>query len=258
MKDAVLLVDDEQNVLNALRRVFSKIDAELIFADNADQALEILRSREVAVLVSDNYMPGTDGVELLSRARDLSPDSLKVLMTARADLKMAIAAINMGDVFRFVVKPWDNSAFVEIVEEGLSRYRLQRSLKEGDEATIRSLAQMIELKDPYTHGHCDRVSGYALTIADVLNVNEIFRKNLQYGCWLHDCGKVGTPEKILNLDGPLNLREYNEIKKHPILGAEVVRRARLPATVVNVVLYHHERFDGQGYPYGRRAGSNSR
>ncbi len=254
MRAVVLIVDDEQDVLNALSRVFLEIDAEILLAGNAEQALEILRSREVAVLVSDNCMPGKSGVELLSLARDLAPDALKILMTAYADLDMVIASINRGDVFRFVVKPWDNKTFFEIVDEALSRYRLLRSLKEGDEATILSLAQMIELKDPYTHGHCARVAGYALAIADALVADERFKKYLQYGSWLHDCGKVGIAEKILNFNGPLNPMEYKEIKRHPILGAEVVRQARLPSTVVNVVLYHHERFDGQGYPHGLRAG----
>jgi putative two-component system response regulator len=248
----VLLVDDEENILNALARLFLDRDVRVLRAGNGEEAIGILRKGPVAVVVSDNLMPGMRGVELLSRVRDLSPDTVRVLLTGYADLPTAIEAINRGEVFRFHVKPWVDEEIVRTVDEGVRRYQLVRSLRHGDEAALRSIAQTIELKDPYTRGHCDRVAAIALGIADALRLPEGMRRAIRHGSWLHDCGKIGVPEAILNSPAKLTAEEYEVVKKHPGWGAEVGRQANLPEEVINIILYHHERFDGLGYPTGAK------
>lgn len=252
MDDAVLLVDDEANILNALARLFLDRDVRVLRAETGEEALGIVRREPVAVVVSDNLMPGMRGVELLSRVRDLSPDTVRVLLTGYADLSTAIEAINRGEVFRFHVKPWVDEEIVRTVEEGVRRYQLVRSLRDGDEATLRSIAQTIELKDPYTRGHCDRVAAFALKIAEALRLPEGTRRAIKHGSWLHDCGKIGVPEAILNFPGKLSAADFEVVKKHPGWGAEVGRQANLPGEVINIILYHHERFDGRGYPTGSK------
>jgi putative nucleotidyltransferase with HDIG domain len=250
--NAVLLVDDEENILNALARLFLDRDVRVLRAGNGEEALGIVRREPVAVVVSDNLMPGIRGVELLSQVRNLSPDTVRVLLTGYADLPTAIEAINRGEVFRFHVKPWVDEEIVRTVEEGVRRYQVVRSLRDGDEATLRSIAQTIELKDPYTRGHCDRVAAYALKIAEGLDLPEETRRAIKHGSWLHDCGKIGVPEAILNCPGKLSAADFDVIKKHPGWGAEVGRQANLPEGVINILLYHHERFDGRGYPTGAK------
>jgi putative nucleotidyltransferase with HDIG domain len=250
LTENVLFVDDEENILSSVVRLFSDGGIKIFTACNATAALHILRREEIAVLVSDNLMPGMKGIELFSRARDMSPDTVRVLMTAYADLRTAVDAINKGEVFRFIVKPWQNEVLVATVSEGIGRYRLVRSLKAADEATLRSLAQTIELKDPYTRGHCDRVARYALMIADALQLDKRRRAEIKHGSWLHDCGKIGVPESILNYRGPLSEEERDIVRKHPLWGADVARQANLSRGIVNIILYHHERFDGGGYPTG--------
>jgi len=250
--NAVLLVDGEANVLNALARLFLDRDVRVLRAETGEEALGIVRREPVAVVVSDNLMPGMRGVELLSRVRDLSPDTVRVLLTGYADLSTAIEAINRGEVFRFHVKPWVDEEIVRTVEEGVRRYQLVRSLRDGDEATLRSIAQTIELKDPYTRGHCDRVAAFALKIAEALRLPEGTRRAIKHGSWLHDCGKIGVPEAILNFPGKLSAPDFEVVKKHPGWGAEVGRQANLPGEVINIILYHHERFDGRGYPTGAK------
>lgn len=252
MNDAILLVDDEENILNALERLFLDSDLRILRAGNGEKALEILRAEPVAVVVSDNLMPGMRGVELLSRVREFSPDTVRVLLTGYADLPTAIEAINRGEVFRFHVKPWVDEEIVRTVEEGVQRYKVVRSLRNADEATLRSIAQTIELKDPYTRGHCDRVASFALKIAGELHVSEAMERSIQHGSWLHDCGKIGVPEAILNLPGKLTEEQFEVVRKHPGWGAEVGRQANLPEEVINIILYHHERFDGRGYPTGAK------
>lgn len=250
MPEGVLFVDDEENILHSVERLFSGSDIRVLKACSAREALCILHREDVAVIVSDNLMPGMKGIELFSKARDTSPDTVRVLMTAYADLGTAIDAINRGEVFRFIVKPWEDDLLVSTVLDGIGRYRLVRSLRKADEAKLRSLAQAIELKDPYTRGHCDRVARYALMIAAALNLDERMRLEIKHGSWLHDCGKIGVPESILNYPGSLNEEEREVIRKHPVWGADVARQASLSKTIVNIILYHHERFDGGGYPTG--------
>ena len=250
MPEAVLFVDDEEHILDAMERLFVDENVRILRANGAEEALKLINREKVAVLVSDNLMPGMNGVDLLSKTKELSPDTMRVLMTAYADLPTAIDAINRSEVFRFITKPWEDSALIKTVEEGINRYKVIKSLKEADEGSLLSLAQAIELKDCYTRGHCNRVARYALMIADELHLPEEMKKEIKYGSWLHDLGKIGVPETILNHKGPLNDKEYETVKKHPGWGADVARQSHLSKVVVNIILHHHERYDGKGYPSG--------
>ena len=252
MDDAVLVVDDEASILDALERLFLALGVSVLRAGNGEEGLEVVRRNRVAVVVAGNLMPGMRGTDLLSRVREISPDTVRVLLTEHADLPTAIEAINRGEVFRFHVKPWVDKEIADTVEEGVRRYQVVRSLRHGDEDTLRSIAQAIELRDPYTRGHCDRVAEYALRIAEALRLPERSRQAIKHGSWLHDCGKIGVPEAILNHPGKLSEPEFEVVKKHPGWGAEVGRQAMLPEDVINIILFHHERFDGRGYPTGAK------
>lgn len=248
MSAKILFVDDEEHILSSLERLFADTGMELLRAGSAAEAMALFKRHEIAVVVSDNMMPGGRGVEFLCELKNIAPQTVKILMTAYADLPTALEAINRGEVHRFVLKPWDNDELLEIVGQAVNRYRTLSALAREDEAILESLAQTIELKDPYTRGHCVRVASYALMIAEELQLSPQLRKDIRYGSWLHDCGKIGVPEAILNFGGPIASCEFETVKKHPVWGAEVVRRARLSSTVVDIVLHHHERFDGDGYP----------
>ena len=250
MSETILFVDDEDYVLNAVARVFIGSAWRILRAASAEEALQIIGKEEIAVLVSDNLMPGIKGVELLSRVKSISPDTVKIMMTGHADIPTAIEAINRGEVFRFVEKPWDNAVLINTVTEGIERYRLLRSLRINDEAVTHSLAQTIELKDPYTRGHCDRVAEYALGLAKTMSLSSEMQRGIVYGSWLHDCGKIGVPEAILNNPSRLTEKEWLTVKQHPAWGAEVARQAELSPIVINIIQFHHERWDGQGYPSG--------
>jgi putative nucleotidyltransferase with HDIG domain len=148
------------------------------------------------------------------------------------------------------MKPWNDRMLVSTVTEAVNRYRLVRSLRAGDELTLRSLAHAIELKDPYTRGHSDRVAEYALMIADTFNLPDDLKRVIKFGSIIHDCGKIGVPENILNKRSSLSIEEYDIIKNHPRWGADVALQANLDPRVVNIILHHHEKYDGSGYPAG--------
>ncbi len=247
----VLFVDDDASVLQAIRQLFSDDAAmRLLVASSGEEALEIVRNEDVWLVVSDNHMPGISGIELLELVRHISPRTGRILMTAHADLKTAIDAINISEAFRFIIKPWDNDEFKSIVYEAVERSEVVRELAHCEVGTISSIAQAIELKDPYTRGHCDRVAEYASTLAMKVGLSNENIVHIKYGGWLHDCGKIGVPKSVLNFPGRLDEAGMKIIHRHSLWGAEVARQAGLPAEVVNMILYHHEKYDGSGYPYG--------
>ncbi|MEW6599924.1 MAG: HD domain-containing phosphohydrolase [Nitrospirota bacterium] len=248
----VMFVDDEEYVRNSVIRLFTDIDMRVLSASSADEALSIFEREEIAVIVSDHQMPGMKGIDLLMKIKEISPDTMKILMTGCADLATAVDAINRGEVFRFITKPWEDNALIHMVREAIERYRIVQSLKKEDDHTLLSLAQTIELKDPYTRGHCESVAKYALMIADVLKLSDEVKKEIRCGSWLHDCGKIGVPEHILNKNGTLDEHEFDIIKRHPRWGADVALQARMSENIVNIILHHHEKFDGSGYPSGLR------
>jgi putative two-component system response regulator len=249
-QETVLFVDDERSYLAYTSGIFENRGLNILTASSAAEAITIVEEQAVAVVVSDNEMPGMRGIELLARIKEISPHTVKIMMTGSADLATTLAAINSGEVFRFVLKPWKKADMLHAVKDGLRRYRVLQSIKREDEFILHSLAQTIELKDSSTKGHCDRVATLALQLAQAMGVSEESQQEIRYGSWLHDCGKIGVPEAILNAPRALTAEEFKVIMKHPEWGADVVRKANLSQTVQEIVLFHHERYDGKGYPYG--------
>ena len=250
MSEHVLFVDDSRVTINMIREFFAGEDIVLHSAANAEDALKLVRQHEIAVVVSDNIMPGMSGVHFLSLLKKISPDTVKILMSAFADLSSALEAINTSEVFRFVLKPFREEDIMVAVNEGLRRYRTKMAMRKEDEDVLLSLAQTIELKDPSTRGHCDRVGVYATRIAQLLNLPRNVQREVKYGSWLHDCGKIGVAEGILNGQQPLSAEEFETVKKHALWGADVASKAHLPEVTRNIIHFHHERYDGTGYPKG--------
>ena len=247
----VLFVDDEQPIRNALERMYlERDDLHCLFAASGQEGLEIMEREDVWVVVSDYLMPGMRGIEFLSKVKARWPQTIRIMMTAYADLSIAVDAINKSEAFRFVTKPWNNQELMETVDEALMRYQLVQTLEAEDETVYLSLAQTVELKDPYTKGHCDRVARYAVSLAKAIGLDEGLQSEIKHGSWLHDCGKIGVPERVLNFPGRLNEDDMESVMQHPRWGSEVARQAHMSEPVINVILYHHERFDGAGYPSG--------
>jgi len=253
--ETILFVDDQISMLGYASALFENKGLNVLTANCGLDALKIVSEQSVAVVISDNEMPGMRGVELLTRIKEVSPHTVKIMMTGSADLATALSAINSGEVFRFVLKPWEKHEMLLAVKDALQRYRVLQSLKGEDEFILHSLAQTIELKDSSTKGHCDRVATLALRLAAALGVSDEVRKEIRYGSWLHDCGKIGVPEAILNAERALTAEEFKVVMQHPEWGREVARKANLSATVQEIILYHHERYDGKGYPRGLKGES---
>ena len=249
-QETILFVDDNNFTLQVLKDLFAGSSFRVLTAESAAAATEIVRREEIAVVVSDNIMPTTNGLEFLSSLKTHSPATVKVLMSAYADLDSALAAINRSEVFRYILKPWQDDDIKATIAAALRRYRLNQAMRREDEGVMRSLAQTIELKDSSTSGHCDRVAIYAGLLAEALELPNDFQREIKYGSWLHDCGKIGIAEEILNGSGSLTADEFEKMKQHSQWGAEVAAKANLSTVTRNIILYHHEHFDGSGYPAG--------
>jgi len=251
MNNRILIVDDEPGVLRSLARLLQDEPFELRTAPGAREAEALLRRQEFALVLSDNLMPGMKGTEFLQEVKDRFPDTVRMLMTGCADLQTAVEAINRSGIFRFIVKPWGDGFLVDTIKEGVERFNLKRRLHSADEATLLSIAKTVELKDPYTRGHSERVARYALSIAEELALDTPLLREIRQGSWLHDCGKIGIPEHILQKKDRLSPEEYAIMQNHPRWGAEVAREAQLSRGCIDIILCHHERLDGSGYPEGR-------
>jgi len=250
MQETVLFVDDDNFTLQVLRDLFAGAAFRMLTAENALAALQIMRYQEIAVVVSDNIMPTMNGLDFLSSLKKFSPDTVKILMSAYADLASALAAINNSEVYRYILKPWQEDDLKATVDDALRRYRLVKTMRQEREGVLRSLAQTIELKDPSTRGHCDRVATYAQFLAEGLDLPKDLQCQIKYGSWLHDCGKIGIAEDILNGPSELSDVEYETMKQHSLWGLDVAAKANLSSTVCEIIHYHHEHFDGSGYPAG--------
>lgn len=253
---AILLVDDEEMILNALRRVLASFEWDVLIAESGVQALEIMARQPIALIISDQRMPEMNGLELLNVVKKEYPDTVRIILTGYAEMDVVVKAINQGEVYRFFTKPWNSSELLETVREVLQKQQESRGqissfsdqLARANLETVMALAEAIELKDHYTKGHCSRVRDYSLRMAMAMNLSEAFCRDLVYASLLHDCGKIGVSETILNINGPLNDEQYREVQRHPVLGFEMTCKIDYLRPASIIIRQHHERWDGAGYP----------
>jgi putative two-component system response regulator len=268
-----LIVDDDPDVRRSLVRVLRALGVAASEAANGQAALAALQeSGEVPLIVSDIYMPEMDGLTLLKEVVRRYPDTAVLMLTGVAEVTTAVEALQHG-AFDYLAKPVLIDEFRARVDNALEKRRLilenrylQQSYQERLEAQLRELdarnkeqflgqiqmaVQMLEKKDVYTRGHSKRVSHYGVKTALVLGFTGEILDHIRLGGDLHDIGKIGTRDAVLNKPGPLTASEFDEIKKHVIEGEEILEPLRRDHPVVlQIVRHHHERIDGTGFPDG--------
>lgn len=375
---AVLFVDDEPAVLDGLRRALHHAPFRTLFAQSAFQALELVDSGGVDIVVADEMMPGMSGSEFLAIVRKRHPHIIRIILSGQASMERVIAAINAGQIHRFLTKPMDTGQLRDILEQYLSGLRLQATKKalhsrtdtigrwewdlmdetwswsesferimhcsgleeESDYAslfatihpedraellrilhecrdsgqtreaehrivlpdgsirwivqyvdvfrdndrtwklfgmlrditdhkekellqaermvmlqntlakTVEALARMTEIRDPYTAGHQVRVAALAKELGVRLNLDPQRLAGLETAAILHDIGKIYVPAEFLAKPGTLREAEMSLMKYHPEIGHQIIRDIPFAMPVAEVILQHHERLDGSGYPRG--------
>jgi len=255
MKYNILVTDDEIDNLQLLKRTL-RSDYNVFLANSGFEAIEILKSNKIDMIISDHKMPGMDGVELLKKTLNYAPDAIRILVTAYTDSTSLIAAINDGKIHRYIRKPWNPNDLINILEASFEVYqlnidnqRLALDLKELFSGTITAITEALDAKDHYTFGRSKRVTFYALKTGEALGLSDTELSELELAGLLHDIGMIGVPENILNKPENLTNEEFDAIKKHVVTGAKILEEIKQLRSVIRIVSFHHEKYDGKGYPY---------
>lgn len=288
MNKTILVVDDEKMITTTLSALIRMVLKYSVTAFN--DPILALKSQEIMehsvdMIISDFMMPGMDGLEFLKNAREKNPDVITILLTGYADKENAIKSINEIGLYYYLEKPWDNNALIKIIQNGLEKKELKDSLKksyqelqeshseverlyellkkdyqqEVDNAKnlLISLANVIEAKDKYTNGHTRRVGIISRMLGEKIGLTNERLQCLEVSGTIHDIGKVGVPETILNKPGVLTQEEFDIIKKHTEIGENICRPLNSLRNCLDPVRHHHEKLNGSGYPDGLKDGEIS-
>jgi putative two-component system response regulator len=249
----ILLVENNVLVRQMLVKTLEIEGYNVLQASDGEAALRYMEQLTPDLIISDIQMPLLSGVELYKIVRD---NSLWVaipfiFLTSSASPEEIKRGRELG-VEDYLVKPIDPDDLLRIVHARLLRsMELQVALIDQSYLeTVDVLANTIEGRDPYTHGHVERVANYAQTLAEALGWSQELLRMLAFGARLHDIGKIIVPDHILKKPGRLTLDEWNLMKQHPTAGAKILHNIKHLQATVNYALYHHERWDGTGYPHG--------
>lgn len=298
---SILIVDDEELILFAVKELLSAEDYHVSTALNAEEALMRLQEQKFALVLTDQRMPGMSGLEFLQKARQIQPDVTRVLMTGALDLATVIDAINQGEIYRFIVKPWIKEELLATVKNAVQRYELieqntrlqqatqamnrelaslnqslaqkvtreaqqNRQLAEMNQALEQNLQRSVELClktmatfYPSLGVQAKRVLELCQSMAEGLQLPANQRQVLEISALLHDVGLVGVPRRLIRLwqKNPevLSSAELALVQQHPVMGQELASFIHNLSEVGDIIRYHHERFDGTGYP-DKLAGEN--
>ncbi len=273
-QESILVVDDEPHVVDILAKHLRIEGYAASTAENAREALEKIRQEEYSLLLSDIRMPGMSGLELLKEARAIAPDMAVVMVTAVLDREAAVEALKSG-AYDYLVKPFDLDDVALSINRALEKRRLvlenrdyqlnlekkveertrdlagkNREIRELSLNAIKALVFALEAKHKYTEGHSRRVAAHAAGIAAGMGLLQDEIDRIELAGLLHDIGKIGIRDSILNKAGPLTEEEFEHVKTHPLVGERILQPIDELKGIVEYVKHEHERWDGSGYPDG--------
>lgn len=312
-RHTILLVDDEENILNSIYRLLRREKKyEVLMAKSGAEGLEILKNHVsssgfrvpgfkpetrnpkpetgISLIVSDQRMPQMEGDEFLAKAKDLSPDTTRIMLTGYADMNAVTSAVNKGEIFRYITKPWEDEALLGVIRQGIEQYELITERKELLELTSRQNEELKDLNrnlekkveertrdvqdlygklkskfreairvfvnlighyDRHLGGHVKRVSVFAEGFAKYLGLDEREVEEIEISSLLHDIGLIGVPKVTLAREmEDLSFHELNLIKQHPAFAQSLLYSIENLHQAGTIIRSHHERFDGSGYPDG--------
>ena len=232
---SILVVDDNAFVLESTSLLLSGYGFIVTPCSSADEAIESFRVRPSDAVLTDIKMPGTSGIELLEKIRALNKEVPVILMTAYADLDVAVNAVKKG-AFDFIIKPYRPEYLVHAIEKAVKYHRL------------------IDMERTYKHRLEEDVKKRTSELAEAMGAPAKFVETITFASPMHDIGKIGIPDSILLKPGPLTREEFEVMKGHTLIGERMLLDSPYSAIQAAAVIArsHHERWDGSGYPDGRR------
>ncbi len=286
---SVLFVDDEVNILRALQRLLRSEPMNVWTASCASEALELLERKPAQVVITDQRMPEMSGVDLLAEIRQRHPDMVRMMLTGYTEIDVAVEAINRGEIYRLITKPWNDDELRATIRQAFEQADLKHEVRRLNQVTreqnfelqdmnrnleskvrertrqlaakhqelrtayvqtIRTLTEAVDAKDTYTRGHSERVGIYASKIAREMGHPKELIERVYIAGLLHDVGKIGIRDAVITKPDRLSPEEYEEIKRHPEIGARILEPVDFLRDVAPCVRHHHEWYDGsdRGYP----------
>jgi putative two-component system response regulator len=251
-RTTVLIVDDEAPVTDFLRRLLERDGYIVRAAADGDAALADIAAHPPDIVLLDVNLPGLNGFEVCRRLRrDSATRLLPVIMvTGRDATADRVEGLDAG-ADDFLTKPVETAELMARVRS-LARMKAYTDDLESASAIIATLAQMIEARDGYSHGHCYRMANYATGLGRALQVDEADIQTLYRGGFLHDIGMLAISDEVVRRPGPLTAAEFEHVKSHTVVGEQLIANLHSLSAVRPIVRWHHEHLDGSGYPDGLR------
>lgn len=289
----ILCVDDEANILSALKRLFRPIGYQVLTALSGADGLKVLEEKGVDLVISDMRMPEMDGAEFLERVATKWPGVVRILLTGHAELGSTIEAINKGRIYRYVSKPWEEMDLKLTIHSALEqryleqeRRRLEKltyiqneelqelnslledkvalrtqelakaneTLQQNHILTIKGYSNLIEAREPLLAGHSRRVADLSKRVAVKLGMNQQQVQDVTFAALLHDIGKIGLPDHLLTKPyDTLGSEHLERVRAHTVIAQGILMAMESLQEVGSIIRSHHERYDGTGYPDGLKA-----
>lgn len=284
----VLCVDDEPNILSSLRRLLRPHGYQITVANSGAEGLQVMAEQGFDLVLSDMRMPEMDGAQFLEQVRRRWPDTVRILLTGYADITSTVNAINKGEIYRYISKPWDDNDLLLVIRQALEMKALARDkarlealtaqqneelkdlnanlelkvmertvelrqandkIKNSFLTSIKVFANLIELRGTMLAGHSRRVADLARKIANRLGLTAAEAQDVFLAGLLHDIGKIGLPDPLLSKPvAQMSGDDLGLYRKHPAKGEQSLMALAELQGAARIVRAHHERFDGQGFP----------
>lgn len=248
----ILVVDDDPADRMLLKRLLGSQGYDVREVADGESALAELRRDPPDLVILDILLPGVDGYDICRHLKgDPRTRLIPVIMITGLDhFEARLRGVDLG-VDDFLVKPYRFEELRARVRSLLSLKRFTDELEHA-EAVLAGMARVVEIRDAYTGDHCRRVGEYAARVGEALGLDEAARKRLRLGGLFHDLGKIAVPDAVLRKPAALDPGELAEMRRHPLVGAELCRPMKSLEGVIPLIRHHHERLDGSGYPDGLR------
>lgn len=258
----IIAVDDDQGILDSLKVVLRRNGYELTTFQNPLDAIELLKKEHYDLLLLDFIMDELHGDQVVAEIRKFDKNLYILLLTGHKDLAPPLETLKQLDIQGYCEKSDNLDQLLILIESALKSVdqmhligQINEELKEKNDElekayldTIGIVRQTVEAKDPYTRGHSDRVAEYSVLIGTKKGLDEKTINTLRIGGLFHDIGKIGIPDSILLKESKLDDNEYSQIKNHPSIGAHILGDVAMFQDIIPMVLHHHEKYDGHGYP----------
>ena len=258
----IIAVDDEEGIVDSLSIFLKRSGYDFTGVTSPIEAIERVRNEHFDLMILDFIMTPFHGDQVVEEIRKFNKDLYILLLTGHKDLAPPLETIKRLDIQGYCEKSDKFDQLLLLIESGIKSIAQMNQIKKINAElvetnkklekayldNIETLRFTVEAKDTYTRGHSDRVSEYSVLIGKKLGLSEEDLKTLRVGGLFHDIGKIGVPDNILLKESKLTDEEYNEIKKHPSIGAHILSSATIFQDIIPIVKHHHERYDGNGYP----------